>query len=393
MASVSKRRWKHNGVEREAWAVRYFDQEGRRRSKTFELKKLADAFARKVERDLQDGTHVADEHALSVGDVCERFIAASDARRRRGEIGSTRMKQLRIYVDSHIVPTIGTIRFRDVTAPDVDRLFDAMTEKISPFYARMIVSNLATIERWAVRQGFLRTTPVATALKGIKPVPAPMIEEFTSEQVAMLLGHVLRRAPDRKRYAALLACAVHLAACCGLRSGEIRALDLESIDLERKRLRIRRNLTDMMELKGPKSKAGNRDVPIPDHLCEMLRRWIDRYIVPHPDGYVFTTFAGKPLGPQGIRKGWRVVLNETGLFRDGQVFHFHALRHFAGSWWLEHGMAIQDVSLQLGHANAATTLSIYAHTVTKPADRQASMTQMGRVLLGPPAAPMTQMPV
>jgi integrase len=248
---------------------------------------------------------------------------------------------------------------------------------------------LGTIEKWATRQGFLHTRPVANALTGIPRTKPARIGEFSQEQTAMLMRHVLTRPAPRKRYGALLACYVHLAACCGLRLGEINALDLGSVDLVRKRLKISRNLTAMRELKGPKSAAGNRMVPIPDHLCEMLQRWLDVFYLANDGGYFFTTYQAAPVMPTNFRYGWHYILKECGLYEPGNIFHFHALRHFSGSWWLHNGMPIQDVALQMGHADASTTLAIYAHTVSKVADRQAAMTQMGSLLIAPPTATVT----
>lgn len=383
MASVTPRVWtKADGSPGRVWMVRYLDPAtGKRPGKSFDLKKDAEAFKRKVEREIEDGTHVTKGQALTVSEVCAKYVEASEARRRRGEVGRTRLVQINIMVDKHIAPVIGAKRFCDLTVADVDRLYDVLSEKVSTFYARLIVSNLGTIERWAARQGYLRTSPVSTALKGIKRQKVERIEEFTSEQVMTILSHVIRRKAVRPRYGALIGCFVHLAACCGLRIGEILALDLDSINLERRVIRVRRNLTQLGELKGPKSEAGNRDVPMPDHLHAMLRIWIEKYYRENDGNYIFTTYASKRMEASNIRHGWRVVLKECDLYKRGAVFHFHALRHFAGSWWLENGMAIQDVAMQMGHADASTTLKIYAHTLSKIDDRQAAMTRMGALLL------------
>lgn len=387
MASVTKRKWTApDGTAKEAWMVRYLDPAtGKRPGKTFDMKKDADAYRRKVEREIEDGTHVSASLALTVKEVCARYVTAAEARQRRGEIGATRLIEIRIFVDKHIVPNIGHKNFRDLTPADVDGFYDTLTDTLSAFYARQILSNLGTMERWAARQGFLKTSPVTNALTGIKSAAVPRIEEFTLEQATMILGHVLTRPNRRKRYGAVVACFVHLAACCGLRMGEISALDRDSIDLDRKVIRVRRNRTCLGEIKGPKSKAGNRDVPIPDHLCEMLARWMGTYYLENEHSLVFTTYHATAIGPTNIRYGWHEVLKQCGLYRPGAIFHFHALRHFAGSWWLENGMPVQDVSLQLGHSNASTTLSVYAHTISKVADRQVAMTQMGRLLLNAPA--------
>jgi len=391
MASVLKRpHTRADGSNGDKWMVRYVDPAtSKRHGKSFDLKKDADAYRRKVEREIEQGTHISKHMAVSVKEICQKYYEACEARERRGEIGESRLIQVRIMVDKHIVPSLGGMLFRDLKTADIDALYDKLTNSISAFYARMIVSNLGTMERWAARQGYLLTSPVANALRGIKAVKPAKIEEFSQEDIGKVLGHVLTRQAPRKRYAALVACFVHLAACCGLRISEITALDRSSVDLARKRLRIRRNLTCHRKLKGPKSEAGNRDVPLPDHLCEMLSRWLSVYHRENDGDFMFTTYTGKPVMPDNMRYAWHVILRECGLYQQGGVYHFHALRHFSGSWWLENGMPIQDVALQLGHANAATTLKIYAHTVSKVADRQAAMTRMGGLLLGQSDATVT----
>ena len=45
MASIRKRTWKRDGVERSAWVVDYFDQAGKRRLKTFATRKEAEAWS------------------------------------------------------------------------------------------------------------------------------------------------------------------------------------------------------------------------------------------------------------------------------------------------------------------------------------------------------------
>lgn len=391
MASVKPRTWKKpDGSTGRGYEVRYIDPEtGKRPSKTFAMKKDADAYKRKVEREIEDGTHVSKELALTVKDVCDRYATAARSRKQRGEIGGLRVVAIDTMIYKHIVPNIGGKVFKDLTVADIDGLYDTLTKTLSPFFARQIIGNLGTMEKYAKRQGFLRSSPVASALAGIRSVPAPRIEEFNAEQVTKLLSHALTRGGARPRFAAFMACGIHLAACCGLRAGEIFGLRRESIDFAGKRLRIRYNLTQDKVLKGPKTVAGNRDIPLPDHLSEMLRRWLETYFVPNPADHVFTTCRGGPHSHDNFRYGWHIILDECGLKSDGDVFHFHALRHFAGSWWLENGMPIQDVALQLGHASASTTLEIYAHTVSKSGDRQAAMTKMGSRLLLSHDAPVT----
>ena len=52
MASVAKRSWIHNGETKTKWVVRYTDQGGTRRMKTFPSKKTADRYGTQVETEI-----------------------------------------------------------------------------------------------------------------------------------------------------------------------------------------------------------------------------------------------------------------------------------------------------------------------------------------------------
>ena len=68
MASIRKRTWTTGGKVKTAWVVDYFDQHGKRRLKTFETKKAADAW------------RVTAQHEVSQGSIPRR-VSASRLRR------------------------------------------------------------------------------------------------------------------------------------------------------------------------------------------------------------------------------------------------------------------------------------------------------------------------
>ena len=60
---------------------------------------------------------------------------------------------------------------------------------------------------------------------------------------------------------------------CGLRRGELLALDWSDVDFENKVIHVTKSVIfnkNQPIIKGPKSKAGIRDVPIPDFLIEVF---------------------------------------------------------------------------------------------------------------------------
>ena len=83
-------------------------------------------------------------------------------------------------------------------------------------------------------------------------------------------------------------------------------------------------------------------------------------------------FGGQPDGSVPWRPG-RVTLAFVRLCRDLDISNvrLHDLRHFAATQLLAAGVPVRTVAGRLGHANAATTLNVYAH-VLESSDEEAA---------------------
>ena len=82
--SVRKRTWRNgDGSQGEAWIVAYADQSGKRRIKTFERKRDADAYHGSVSTDLRSGTHVPDSQSVMVAEAGRLWLEELRSRRTR----------------------------------------------------------------------------------------------------------------------------------------------------------------------------------------------------------------------------------------------------------------------------------------------------------------------
>ena len=88
-----------------------------------------------------------------------------------------------------------------------------------------------------------------------------------------------------------------------------------------------------------------------------------------PDGFVFTSTAdgSQPLHPDTITGGFQRLCERAGL----SGVRLHDLRHLHATQLLAAGVPVRTVSGRLGHANAATTLNVYAHFL-EASDREAA---------------------
>lgn len=151
---------------------------------------------------------------------------------------------------------------------------------------------------------------------------------------------------------------------CGMRWGELVALRVEDVDLQRCRLHIYRSITRLssrMVETDPKTHDG-RSVMFPLVLRPLLARQCEGR---RPSDFLFTA-PGEPLDePMG--NGWNptrsdgwfaVALRRAGVDRGHMTIH--DLRHTAASLMVQSGANVKTVQRQLGHKSAAMTLDVYA---------------------------------
>ena len=107
-----------------------------------------------------------------------------------------------------------------------------------------------------------------------------------------------------------------------------------------------------------KTHAGSRDVILMAELARELKRHrlASRYA--GADDLVFTTETGRTLGHRNLTgRGLGKACERAGL----QGVTCHSLRHTFASILIAQGRDPVFVSRQLGHANPAITLRVYAH--------------------------------
>ncbi|MFZ2996273.1 tyrosine-type recombinase/integrase [Sphingobium sp.] len=371
MAAVAKRKWMGpDGRECETWVVRWKDEGGRHRQKSFDRKKDADAHRSQVEIEMRQGIHRPEADRMSVADLCSKFLAHNEDRRKDGRIGNARIKDIETSIRIHIVPHIGALRLADVGLHQLEQWRTSMMNggKMSPHTARKHVQILGQAFEHGRRRRWLFSSPVPDLIRDLHGMPKRTVTQFSVDQVRAVLLELQRENYKgiHKRANAFLRCAVHLAAFCGLRIGEVRGLTVGAIDFDRRMLKVKTNLTDWDELKGPKTDAGKRTVALPDHVAALLSAYMERYHIANERDLMFTQDDGRSIQSGNFHRGtWGPLLFRAGISTDRHKpsHHFHALRHFAASWWIACGWSLPDVAKSLGHSKVDMTLSVYTHAL------------------------------
>ena len=122
---------------------------------------------------------------------------------------------------------------------------------------------------------------------------------------------------------------------------------------------------------------------MPAHVAALLLEWRDRFKVENDRDLVLLLPSGRYVEPSEFHAGyWKPLLTRAGLWSKGQdAHHFHALRHFAASCFVDMGMSLPRVAATLGHSTFDMTLQVYAHEI-RGGDRQHDVvdTMAGRLL-------------
>jgi integrase len=125
---------------------------------------------------------------------------------------------------------------------------------------------------------------------------------------------------------------------------------------------VRKQLGRDGELKQLKSEAGRRDVVLMPELAQLLRRHKAASRYSQEDDFVFCSRHGTPLHWRNVEtRGFDATVTRANLRRSDGKPVLHDCRHTFASLLIAQGLDIVFISRQLGHANPATTLRIYAH--------------------------------
>jgi integrase len=160
----------------------------------------------------------------------------------------------------------------------------------------------------------------------------------------------------------------------GMRLGEVLALRWGHLDLDRKVIQVREALEETkahgIRFKAPKTKAGRRDITLPDLLVETLRDFRKEQLelriklgvgrLPD-DALLFTRLDGALPSQKRFSKAWSDLANQIEM----PDVAFHNLRHTHASQLIDEGVDIVTISKRLGHAKPDITLRIYAHLFRK----------------------------
>ena len=309
----------------------------------------------------------------TVGDLIHRWYDLAKA-----DLSPTTARGYDWIIRTYILPTLAEVPLARLRPAQLDRFYANLREKggkdgkpLSAATVRQVHAILRRALHQGVRWGWITTNPASLA--SAPRVKKPQLAPPDPDAVVRLIEVAAASDPE-------FACYLHLAATTGARRGELCALRWSDLDRSAGALTIGRNLveatpTQLVE-KDTKTHSSRR-IALDDGTAGALdahrRRMVERAgacgAEVADNAFVFSKApdGSTPWVPNDVTKAFIRVRNRAGL-KDVRL---HDLRHFTATRMLAAGVPVRTVSGRLGHANAATTLGVYAHFI-EASDREAA---------------------
>ncbi len=334
-------------------------------------KREADEALARFVTEVSGGGHAAKDTTLS--ELIRRWLDLV-----RDDLSPSTVRGYERTIRCYIDPDIGRVSLAKLRTDQLDRFYSKLRDEggqdggpLSPATVRQTHAVIRRALNQAMRWGWIASNPASLA----RPprVRTPALHPPEPEGVLRLIAEAELRDPD-------LACFLLLAATTGARRGELCAIRWSDLNMKSGALTISRSIVetqgaDLIE-KDTKTHSSRR-IALDSGSIAALAHQRDRsqqrarscgarlaesahVFSADPDG-------GRPWVPNEVTKQFIRMRRSIGL----DSVRLHDLRHFTATRLLSEGVPVRTVSGRLGHANAATTLGVYAHFVEE-SDRDAA---------------------
>ena len=313
---------------------------------------------------MKEGAYV-ETNKLTVGQYLLDRLTQWEGSNKIGHKTSERYREL---IANQIIPHLGNKHLQKLKAIDIERWHNTLLatgrkDRAGGVSARTIGHAHRVLSK-ALKEAARFDLIVKNVASTEKP---PKVDREDEVQIVaeVRLKELLDKLKGRSIYPKVI-----LSLFAGLRRGELLALRWCHIDLDRKVLHVREALEETRAhgvlVKTPKSKAGRRDISLPDILVETLSEYRKAQLElrfrlgqgkPSDEDLLFPTLEGALPSPRAFSAEWADVAASIGM----PEVTFHALRHTHASQLIDAGVDVVTIAKRLGHSGPSITLNVYAH--------------------------------
>lgn len=290
---------------------------------------------------------IVTENNITVGEWSEMWLKTYKA-----NVSHNTYQMYSNALQKHINPILGDILLKNVKTIQIQQVINQLIEKGNSRSAEIVRLTVKGFMEQALIEGYIYKDVVA-AVKAVKHKPK---EKRTLTDIETTS---IQKADLTAKQKAFLDIMLYT----GLRRGEVLALTVDDVDLSDRMLTVNKSLyfeANSPNIKEPKSKAGFRQVPIPDSLIDELREYISTL----KNNILFTMTDGSYMTKSSFRKFWDSIIKTVKEKTDNPneiTFTPHIFRHTYATNLYYAGVDIKTAQYFLGHSSLSMTLEIYTH--------------------------------
>ncbi|MCZ4273367.1 tyrosine-type recombinase/integrase [Maritalea porphyrae] len=287
--------------------------------------------------------------AKTIADAAEIWISRCEL----DELEQSTLRSYRGQLKHHILPLLRDTELKLLSRGDVREFLDAMLAKSTRSMTGKVLTSLRSLLSEAVdrewieynvakdiklrnnkRNGYRRVFPEKSELRKILDVVCEKDRPFWTTAIYT-----------------------------GMRLSELRGLSWLNVDFDKGLINITQRADENFKIGRPKSKAGERTIPMAPSVRYHLQAW--KLVCPKgPLDLVFPNGVGNVESSANIHtRKWRPLMKKAELLNDAgkPKFNIHSLRHAAASLFLEQGWPLKKVQTILGHSSITMTMDVYGH--------------------------------
>ncbi len=349
---VPKSQWSKK--RRHSWTVRWYGTTGKRYSRDFKTKKLAERFARDLQDQVTRGKQDRPEKI-----TLHKFIE-EHKQVMKGQVAYATLSDQRRALELFEKFTGGPILLSKITSRQAEAFIShrlasgrAVATANKDIRTLRRIFNLAIDPRGYLSEGQNPFGRIKQRKKAEKPLRYVSIEEYRS----------LMQTAESIWWRALIS----VAYCGGLRKSEILNLTWADIDFENQRIHVQVKVSSEHTIEWEPKDHENRLVPMPDETTQLLANLQVECKEGFP--YVFVSPGRFKIIRQRMAEGrWNAkseIVNNT--YRNFKAIRrkagvakcsLHDLRRSAITNWAQH-LPIQVVQQFAGHSDITTTRKYY----------------------------------
>lgn len=261
-------------------------------------------------------------------------------------------------INNHILPRLGACKVPEISSAMITKLLqDAQANTgLSNRSVIAIFQTLTQIFQIAFDMDVTERNPMIKVRRprSKKDEERNTVEAFSAEEVKYILQCLDAEPLKWKTYLCTLI-------YTGLRRGEACGLQWADVDFDKQEIKIRRTICYDPERKiyENSTKTGRtRTVPAPPVVFSLMRQLRGEQAESCMSKWVFSQDgASEVMHPQSPDKWLRQFGQKNGI----EHLHPHKLRHSFATLGIINGADVTSMASLLGHADASTTLRVYAH--------------------------------